>query len=160
MAGEKVISEELRKRLEARVASARDPREALLDVILGIQEEKGWVSDESVEEAARVTGLSPLQVEELATFYNLIFRRPVGEKVILVCDSISCWTMGSGNVVDHLEKSLGVELGGTTSDGKFTLLPVCCIGHCDKAPVMRIGTRVYGNLTAERIDEILEIERE
>jgi NADH-quinone oxidoreductase subunit E len=160
MAEESVISKKLRKRLEGRVESARDSREALLDVILEIQEERGWMSDECVEEAARITGLSPLQVEELSTFYNLIFRRPVGEKVILVCDSISCWTMGSDNVVDHLKKRLAVDFGETTGDDKFTLLPVCCIGHCDKAPVMRIGSRVYGNLTPELIDEAIEKERD
>ena len=89
-----MIPEKLKNELEARVASAITSREAAVDVMKEVQNHYGWLTDEGVVETAEILGLSPLQVEELATFYEMIYRRPVGKKVIKVCDSISCWTMG------------------------------------------------------------------
>src|SRR5512136_2261962 len=110
-----MIPEKLKKELEARVSSAITPREAAVDVMKELQDHYGWLTDEGVVEAAEILGLSPLQVEEMATFYEMIFRRPVGKKVIKVCDSISCWTMGNEDLVAHLAKRLGTEPGGTTA---------------------------------------------
>ena len=73
-----------------------------------------------------------------------------------MCDSITCWIMGGERVVDHLQRRLGIGLGGTTADGEFTLLPVCCLGHCDHAPTMMIDGHCYDDLTPERIDDILD----
>lgn len=154
-----MIPENLQEKLRKIVEEAHSNREALVDVIMEYQQHSRWLTDDNVKEIAEITGVSPLQIEELATFYNLIFRRPVGEKVILVCDSISCWTMGGDNIVDYLRKKLNVELGETTEDGMFTLLSICCLGHCGEAPAMLIGQKHYGNLTPEKIDKILEAER-
>ncbi len=154
-----MIPEKLKKELEARVASAITPREAAVDVMKEVQNHYGWLTDEGVVEAAEILGLSPLQVEELATFYEMIYRRPVGKKVIKVCDSISCWTMGDEELMAHLVKRLGVEPGGTTTDGMFTLLPCSCLGNCGNAPAMMVGENMYENLTQEKADEILEKEK-
>ena len=154
-----MIPEKLKKELEARVASAITPREAAVDVMKEVQNHYGWLTDEGVVEAAEILGLSPLQVEELATFYEMIYRRPVGKKVIKVCDSISCWTMGDEELMAHLVKRLGVEPGGTTTDGMFTLLPCSCLGNCGNAPAMMVGENMYENLTPDKADEILEKEK-
>ncbi len=154
-----MIPEELKKELKERVASAITAREAAVDVMKEIQRHYGWLTDEGVVEAADIIGLSPLQVEELATFYEMIYRRPVGKKVIHACDSISCWAMGNEALLAHLAKQLGVEPGGTTADGSFTLLPCSCLGNCGNAPAMMIGEKLYGNVTPEKAIEILEGER-
>ncbi|HEX2769132.1 MAG TPA: NADH-quinone oxidoreductase subunit NuoE [Geobacteraceae bacterium] len=154
-----MIPEKLKKELEARVASAITPREAAVDVMKEVQNHYGWLTDEGVVEAAEILGLSPLQVEELATFYEMIYRRPVGKKVIKICDSISCWTMGDEELMAHLVRRLGVEPGGTTTDGMFTLLPCSCLGNCGNAPAMMVGENMYENLTPDKADEILEKEK-
>ncbi len=154
-----MIPESLKTELQARVAEAVTNREAAVDVMTELQRHYGWLTDEAVAEAAEILGLSTLQVEELATFYELIYRRPVGRRVILVCDSISCWSVGCDAIMEHLCARLGVEPGDTTSDGMFTLVPCACLGNCGEGPTMMIGETLYGRLTPERVDEILEQER-
>jgi len=154
-----MIPESLKTELQARVAEAVTNREAAVDVMKELQRHYGWLTDEAVAEAAEILGLSTLQVEELATFYELIYRRPVGRRVILVCDSISCWSVGCDAIMEHLRARLGVEPGDTTSDGMFTLVPCACLGNCGEGPTMMIGDTLYGRLTPERVDEILEQER-
>lgn len=154
-----MIPESLKNELRARVAAAVTNREAAVDVMKELQRHCGWLSDEAVLAAAEILGLSPLQVEELATFYELIYRRPVGRRVIHVCDSISCWSCGCDAILDYLKERLGVELGGTTADGCFTLVPCACLGNCGEGPTMMIGETIYGRLTEERVAEILEAER-
>jgi NADH-quinone oxidoreductase subunit E len=154
-----VILDSLRQELEARVAAAITPREAAVDVLKELQRHYGWLTDEAVEEAAAILALSPLQVEELATFYEMIYRRPVGKRVIHVCDSISCWSVGCDLIMAHLRERLEVEPGGTTDDGLFTLIPCACLGNCGEGPTMMIGETLHGCLTPERVDEILCAER-
>jgi len=155
-----MIPKSLKTELKARVAEAVTNREAAVDVMKELQRHYGWLTDEAVAEAAEILGLSTLQVEELATFYELIYRRPVGRRVIHVCDSISCWSVGCDAIMKHLQARLGVEPGGTTGDGLFTLVPCACLGNCGEGPTMMIGDTLYGRLTPERVDEILRMERE
>jgi NADH-quinone oxidoreductase subunit E len=154
-----MLSDDRIKQLREHVASLEHPEEALADLMHEAQEAYGYLSDEAAETVADIAGVPVIKVDELATFYNLIFRKPVGRKVIFVCDSISCWVMGMENLFDHLKKRLGIEIGGTTGDGAFTLLPICCLGACHIAPAMMVGETLYGNLTPEKIDEILEKDR-
>ena len=154
-----MIPETLKYELQARIAVAITPREAAVDVMKELQRHYGWLTDEAVEEAAELLGITSLQVEELATFYEMIYRRPVGKRVIHVCDSISCWTVGGETMLAHLARRLGVEPGETTGDGIFTLLPCCCLGNCGEGPTMMVGDTLYGRLTLESIDEILARER-
>lgn len=155
-----MIPDHLKKSLEHRVASAVSAREAAVDVMKELQSHYGWLTDEAVGEAAELLGLSRLQVDELATFYEMIYRRPVGNKVIHVCDSISCWCAGYEAIIGHLQTRLDVDPGGTSADGKFTLIPCCCMGRCGDGPVMSVGANIYDNLTPERVDRILEAERQ
>jgi len=154
-----MISENRLKELREHVSRLDHPEEALVELMHEFQRAYGYLTDEAVEQAAGIAGVHPMKVEEVATFYNLIYRRPVGRKVIHVCDSISCWTVGMDDVFAHLKMRLGVEIGGTTGDGAFTLLPICCLGACHVAPSMLVGETLYGNLTPQKIDEILDKER-
>ena len=150
------IPVELRESLEKLIAAAEHPREQVINVIYALQNHFGYFSDEAVQEAARVLDLTPLEIEELATFYDFIYREPVGRFVIHVCDGVVCWMFHEGSVFDYLCKKLGVCAGQMTEDGMFTVLPTACLGQCDKAPAMLINGVTYGLLTREKIDEILK----
>jgi NADH-quinone oxidoreductase subunit E len=151
-----MLPEKLRDSLKDHIANIDHPRELAVDVMFVLQDHYGYLSDEAVEETADFLGMSPLEVEELATFYTFIYREPVGKYVIHVCDSLICWMDGYESIRNYLCKKLAISVGETTGDGLFTLLPVCCIGYCDQSPAMLINRKVHGPLTPEKIDQILE----
>jgi len=151
-----MIPIELKKSLRKKIASMDHPRELVVDVMFAVQDHYGYLSDKAVEEVAELLDMSPLEVEQLATFYTFIYREPVGKYVIHVCDSVICWMEGHESLLDHLSGKLGINLGETTPDGMFSLLPVCCIGYCDRAPAIMINKKVHGPLTLEKLDDILE----
>jgi NADH-quinone oxidoreductase subunit E len=132
-------------------------REAVsIDALRIVQRHRGWVSDESLRDIAGHLGMSVTDLDSVATFYNLIFRRPVGRHVIMVCDSVSCWIMGCDGVRKQLHDRLGIKLGETTPDNRFTLLPIVCLGCCDHAPAMLVGGDLHSDLNPQRIDAALE----
>ena len=114
------------------------------------------MSDESLRDIAEHIGMSPTDLDSIATFYNLIFRRPVGRHVISVCDSVSCWIMGCEQLREHLQQRLGIGLGETTADNRFTLLPIVCLGACDHAPAMMLDDDLHTDLDSQQIDKELE----
>ena len=120
-----------------------------------VQRHRGWISDESLNDIARFLDMTEEELDSVATCYNLIFRHPVGKHVIFLCDSVTCWLLEYESVYDHLSKKLGIAFGETTSDGLFTLLPISCLGACDKAPVMMIDDTLFVDLTVSKLDEIL-----
>jgi len=126
-----------------------------IDALKIVQEHRGWVSDESLRAIAGHLEMSPEELEGIATFYNLIYRKPVGERVILLCNSITCWIKGCDNLQKKITEQLGVELGETTPDNRYTLLPVTCLGACDKAPVMMVGKELHEDITEENLVRIL-----
>jgi NADH-quinone oxidoreductase subunit E len=150
-----MIPEQLKTDLSRRVAAAVTKREAAVDVMKELQRHYGWLTDEALEEAAQLLGLSPLEVEELATFYEMIYRRPVGRHVILLCDSISCWALGGETLLKSVMQLLKIEPGMTTSDGLITLLPCSCLGNCGEAPCMMIGEKQYGRITPETAADLI-----
>jgi len=147
---------ELRKEFEQQIAASDQPWEQVIDIMYGLQKHYGFLSDEAVYEAAALLDMTPLEIEELATFYDFIYREPVGKFVIHVCDGVVCWMFHEGSVFDYLCQKLGVCAGEVTADGMFTVLPTACLGYCDHAPAMLINGVFYGNLTPEKIDELLE----
>ena len=151
-----MITLEEKKEIEEEILKAPTKKAAVIDVLKVVQRHRGWISDEALEEAAGLLGMSPAEVESIATFFSLIFRSPVGKHVILICDSVSCWLVGYDDIKQHLIKRLGISLGETTKDGKFTLLPSACLGVCDEAPAMMIDDDLYTKLTPSLVDEILE----
>ncbi len=129
---------------------------ACIEALKIVQKHRGWVSDEAIRDIAGFLDMSADELDSVATFYNMIYRKPVGRHVIHVCDSVSCWIMGYEGILDAIKKKLGVDYGGTTPDGRFTLLPICCLGTCDRAPAMFVGEDLHRDLTPEKIDSILE----
>ena len=150
-----MLTDDMKQEIEKTIEVAGRRKAACIDALTVVQRQERWVSDDSVREIADFLEMTPAEVDSVATFYNHIFRKPVGRHVITICDSVSCWIMGYDNILVHLTKTLGVEVGGTTKDGKFTLLPIQCLGMCDHAPAMMIDEETYGDLTAEKIDKIL-----
>lgn len=126
-----------------------------LEALKIVQKYQGWVSDESLLAVAEYLSIPADDLEGVATFFNLIYRRPVGKHVILFCDSVACWMLGCDSLKASISKTLGIDYGQTTADNMFTLLPVPCLGDCDKAPTMMVGNEHYRNLTAEKIEQIL-----
>jgi NADH-quinone oxidoreductase subunit E len=148
------LSEEEIAEIEEEIEHLHDRRSAAIDAMKVVQKHRRWVSDASLAAVAKLLGMSYEELDSVATFYNLIFRKPVGEKVILLCDSVSCWIMGSERIQDTVKQKLQIDLGETTPDGKYTLLPMTCLGDCDHAPAMLVGEEVHRDLTHESIDEI------
>jgi NADH-quinone oxidoreductase subunit E len=125
-------------------------REKIVDVLWELQKKRGWIDDEAVKLAARECDLTPLEVDEVATFYNLLLRSPAGRTTIFVCDSISCELCGAGKLIDALSAELGIQMGEVTPDGEIGLLPIVCLGHCEKAPCLMAGETIHGPLATDR----------
>lgn len=151
-----MLTQNERQEIEAEFGRYPQKRAVCIEALKIVQRHRGWVPDEGIKDVAEFLGLSPHEVDAVATFYNLIYRRPVGRHVVHLCDSVSCWVMGCDTVCAHLKSRLGVGLGATTADGRFTLLPIACLGACDHAPVMMINGELHEDLSPERIDETLE----
>jgi NADH-quinone oxidoreductase subunit E len=114
------------------------------------------VPDGAADAIGEVLGIPASDVEGVATFYSQIFRQPVGRHVIRVCDSMTCYIGGHESVVSEMQKQLGIGLGQTTSDERFTLLPVCCLGNCDKAPALMIDDDTFGDVQPDGVAKLLE----
>ena len=150
-----MLSDAERAEIEEEIAHMPDRQSACIDALRIVQEHRGWVSDESVSAIADLLGMSAAAVDAVATFYNLIFRRPVGRNIVMYCDSVSCYVMGAEGIRTALISKLGVQPGQTTSDNRYTLLPIVCIGACDHAPAMLINNQHVLDVTPERLDEML-----
>lgn len=151
-----MLTDEEKREIDATLHGDEPRNMAVVEALKIVQRRNGWVSDEQVRDVAAFLGMTPDEVDGVATFYNMIFRRPVGRHVILLCDSVSCWVTEYNAIREHLANRWGLRLGETTADGRFTLLPAPCLGACDLAPVMMVGQDLHGNLTPEKADRILE----
>ncbi|MHB1301988.1 MAG: NADH-quinone oxidoreductase subunit NuoE [Acidiphilium sp.] len=152
------LTAEQRAAIEALAGHYDNKRAACIEALRYVQGHYRWVSDRHLAEVASLLDMSRADLDGVATYYNLIFRRPVGERVIFLCDSVSCWVMGRNAVEAHLCKRLGIQPGETSKDGAYTLLPIVCIGHCDHAPAMLLDQTLHGDLDPARIDTILGIQ--
>ena len=149
------LTEEEIKEIEHEMELYPDRQAVGLEALKIVQKHQGWVSDESLLAISKYLDLPVADLESVATFFNLVYRQPVGKNVILFCNSVSCWIMGCDDMRTHINDKLGVDFGGTTEDGSFTFLPVPCLGDCDRAPVMMVGDDLYRNLTPEKINQII-----
>ena len=150
-----MLREEERREIEEEIGRYPQKRAVCIEALRIVQRHRGWVSDEAVGEIAEFLDMTADELDSVATFYSLVYRKPVGRHVILVCNSATCWVVGYERIRMHLTERLGIGLGETSPDGRFTLLPVVCLGACDRAPVMMIDTELYESLTPEKVDEIL-----
>ena len=152
-----MIPQTLKTELTEYVKHYPSARVGLITVMHKLQKHYGgWLPDEAIAEAAEIVGIPEPEVEGVATFYNWFFREPVGRRIIVVCDSISCHLCGCDRIVEHIKKRLGIGMGETTADGEYTLLPVVCLGNCDQAPSIMIDEETYNRVTPEKLDEIFE----
>lgn len=151
-----VLSDAERHDIEHAMEHYEDPRAASIDALKTVQASRGWVSDGAIDAIAAVLGIPASDVDGVATFYNRIYRKPVGRHVISVCDSIGCFLTGYEDVKAELQKQLGIEYGRTTADGRFTLLPICCLGNCDKGPALMIDDDTHGPVTPADVATLLE----
>ncbi len=150
------LSEQEIADIEAEVSHLPNRQAAAIDALKIVQGYRGWISDESLSAIAKVLQMSTEELDGIATFYNLIFRYPVGENVILFCDSVSCWLMDGDKVCDRIKQKLELDYGETTADGRYTLLPVTCLGDCDHAPAMMIGDQLHHDLTPENVARLFD----
>jgi NADH-quinone oxidoreductase subunit E len=151
-----MLSEDERREIEAELPHYEDAGALSLDALKVVQRHRGWVDDQALADCADLLDVSVAGLEGVATFYNLVFRQPVGRHVVLVCDSISCWICGYDALCQRLTETLGVEPGETTPDGRYTLLPVNCLGACDSAPAMMIDDDLHRDVGDANLDAILE----
>jgi NADH-quinone oxidoreductase subunit E len=142
---------ELRAGYPAEMASS-----LVLPFLQLIQEAKGHLTERDAVFIADYLGVPAMQVVEALTWYTMLYREPVGLHVIKVCRNIACSLMGAGRLLGYLERKLGVRQGGTTADGRFTLLAVECLASCGTAPAMQVNDTYHERLTEARIDEILK----
>jgi NADH-quinone oxidoreductase subunit E len=132
-------------------------RSAVMAALQIVQDANGgWLTTELMDAVADYLEMPPIAVYEVASFYSMYETKPVGRHKICVCTNVSCMVCGSAGIVEHLEKRLGVGLGETTPDGRFTLKEVECLGACCGAPMLQIGKRYYEHLTPELVDSILD----
>ena len=148
---------ELAAAIQAAVAEHGGPRAAMLEALRMIQQAEGWVCDARLAAAAALLGVTTAELDSLATFYSMIFRRPVGERLILLCDGAVCHLNGADAVRDAVEARLGIGPGGTTADGRYTLLNIACVGGCDRAPAAVLGRNrtLAGPVSPDDIDALL-----
>jgi NADH-quinone oxidoreductase E subunit len=129
---------------------------ALLPVLSLAQEEHGWLSGEVLDAVADLLEVPRAHVRSVASFYLFFRTAPVGRHLVMLCDNLTCMLHGAESLLEYLSRKLGIPEGGTTPDGRFTLIPMECIGGCDTPPAMLVDKDFYGNLTPEKVDEILE----
>jgi len=155
MAGEQILSEKAIAEIKEAFKHFPVKSAACIEGLKVVQKYHRWVSDEALKELAPILEMSPDAIDSVATYYNLIFRKPVGRHVILVCNSVSCYIMGYDEIITFLQHKLGIGYGETTADDRFTLLSVPCLGDCDHAPVLMIDDDLHRNLSPDELEEKL-----
>ena len=132
-------------------------KSALLPLLhIAQAESDGWLSVPVMDRVAGILNIKPIEVYEVASFYTMFHLEPVGKCLIEVCRTSSCWLRGAYDIVQHIENKLGIKDGETTPDGKFSLRTVECLGSCGTAPMLQIGEDYHENLTLDKVDRILE----
>lgn len=148
------LSDEEVALIEHECAHLPDRQSAAIDAMMIVQKHRGWVSDASLAAIGRLLGMSAAALDSIATFYNRIFRQPVGRHVVMVCDSVSCYIMGADGLARDIQAHLGIGYGETTPDGRFTLLPIVCLGACDKAPTLLVDEELIENVGSEDLARV------
>ncbi len=150
-----MLSDKEKEEIQEEIRLYPHPKAACIDALKIVQHHRGWISDEAVSDIASELGMSADEVDGVATFYSRIYRKPVGRNIILVCDGVSCMIMGYDTLSDRISQKLGLKFGETTPDGRFTLLPVSCLGDCHHAPALMINDDHYNNIDPGKLEAIL-----
>ncbi|MFQ5901045.1 MAG: NADH-quinone oxidoreductase subunit NuoE [Thermodesulfobacteriota bacterium] len=147
---------ELKEKIEEIVRQYPDKGSALLPALHVAQEKYGHITKKAMEEVAEILSVPTINVQEVATFYTMYNKAPVGKHHIQICTNVSCSLLGAEHLLDYLQRKLGITVGETTHDNTFTLTTVECLGSCGTAPVMQINDTYYENLTEAKLDEVLK----
>jgi NADH-quinone oxidoreductase subunit E len=150
------LSDAERHEIEHEISHYPDARAASIEALKVVQKHRGWVPDGAIAPVAALLGISAADLEGVATFYSLIFRHPVGRHVIKVCDSIACHLTGFDELRNAITAATKIGLGETTPDGRFTLLPICCLGACDRGPCLMIDDDLHGPIEPRDVTKLLE----
>jgi NADH-quinone oxidoreductase E subunit len=150
------LSDALKTRIAALAAHYPRKQAALLPVLHAVQVGLGCITPEAERDVASLLEIKPIQVREAVTFYTMFRRRPIGRYHLQVCDNLSCGLRGSGAVLEHLRRRLGIEPGQTTADGRFTLTTVECLGACENAPCLMVDFEYHGNVDPDTVDKLLD----
>ncbi|QJC35839.1 NADH-quinone oxidoreductase subunit NuoE [Enterobacteriaceae endosymbiont of Donacia sparganii] len=129
---------------------------AIIEILIFLQKKHGWISNDIIRIISDILNINPAEIDSIATFYSQIFRSPVGKYVIKYCDSIVCYITKYEKILKHIQKKLKIQPGQTTIDKLFTLIPICCLGHCENSPVIMINEKIYTSLSINYIDQILD----
>jgi len=150
------LTDQTKKKIEEIASRYANKEAALLPVLHLVQTEVGFVSQQAEKQVASLLNIKPIKVKEVVTFYTMFNQEPLGKYHIQVCANLSCSLLGAESLIDHLKDKLGIGVGETTSDKKFTLTTVECLGACEQAPCMMINFDYFGNLDKEKVDNILD----
>ena len=150
------LTDQTKKKIEEVVSRYASKEAALLPVLHLVQREVGFISQEQEKQVSQLLGIKPIKVKEVVTFYTMFNQTEIGKYHIQVCSNLSCSLLGAESLIEHLKQKLGIEVGETTADKKFTLTTVECLGACEQAPCMMINFDYHGNLDKEKIDDILD----
>jgi len=151
-----MLTQENKNKIDALKKQFPDTRSITISALHIAQEQYGWVSEDSMKEIASLLNLPESHVIGVATFYSMFNKKPVGKFHIQVCTNISCQLLGAEKISQYLCKKLNIKVGETTSDKKFTVSEVECLGSCGTAPMMQVNDDYHENLTPEKIDHILQ----
>ena len=149
------LSAEETRQLDGILGHYPDRRAAAATAMRVVQARRRWLSDAALADLGDYLGMTVAELDSLATFGNMIFRRPVGRHIVLLCDSFACWSLGYAELRAAVEAQLGVGMGQTTGDGRFTLLPIVCLGACDRGPAMMIDDELHGPVAPADVTVIL-----
>lgn len=150
-----MLSDALKSEIESHIHEPEHRAAACTEALRIVQRERGWIDDESIRDIAEFLSMTPHELDGVATFFNLIHRRPVGRNVIRICSSVSCWVLGYDTLLDALQKKLAITPGQTTTDQRFTLIPNQCLGCCDHGPALMINGDLHRDVDPDRLDEVL-----
>jgi len=153
------LSDDEIRQLDGILGHYPDRRAAAATAMRIVQARRRWLSDEALADLGAYLSMSVEELDSLATFANMVFRKPVGRHIVLVCDSFACWSLGYAELRAAVEAQLGVGMGQTTPDERFTLLPIVCLGACDRGPALMVDADLHGPLTPVDVTGILEAYR-
>lgn len=129
---------------------------AIIEILIFFQKKYGWISNNHIMIISNILDINPSEIDSIATFYSQIFRSPVGKYVIKYCDSVVCYITKYKKILKYIQKKLKIKSGQTTSNKLFTLIPICCLGHCENGPVIMINEKIYTSLSINYINQILD----
>ena len=150
-----MLSDALKSEIESHIHEPEHRAAACTEALRIVQRERGWIDDESIRDIADFLSMTPHELDGVATFFNLIHRRPVGRNVIRICSSVSCWVLGYDKLHDALQKKLDIKPGQTTADQRFTLIPNQCLGCCDHGPALMVNGDLHHDVDPDRLDDVL-----